>query len=265
MTTIPVATTDYLEQDPPLRGQQYVCLSFISPEDVILKRDTFYFGRFMAAVGQDVANLFDGIEDQFKDDATTRETVRMLRQRYSYLTSPQDLDSEYKFFVDKRSVDLDKEFNEQVSFQTSIRGIKVRGVTESLPEAMKRVEVIKRFDDKHNVYVAEVGCWCPWSPNPDDVKDSVFAETQLNTLMKSYKDNLAVRDEYYTARKRGLVASISKQEPATWSSRGTVDVAEVVQVQVADADAAAAPSEGPDAAAASAPAPAPAVVEIENI
>ena len=27
--------TDYLDIDPPINGQNYVCLSFVSPEDII--------------------------------------------------------------------------------------------------------------------------------------------------------------------------------------------------------------------------------------
>jgi hypothetical protein len=30
---------DYLDEDKPLRGQNYVCLSFISPEDVLIDKE----------------------------------------------------------------------------------------------------------------------------------------------------------------------------------------------------------------------------------
>jgi hypothetical protein len=35
------------------------------------------------------------------------------------------------------------------------------------------------MDNKFNVYV-QGGCWCPWSPNPDDITDQEYAETNLN-------------------------------------------------------------------------------------
>jgi hypothetical protein len=218
--TVSVEERDYLDQDPPLRGQGYVCLSFLSPEEIIVKREAFYFSKFLEAVGQDVSNLLDGISTKFgSTDPDVMETVRILRARYSYLDKPQDLDSEFKFFMEKKSTDLDKQFNESVQFRTSVRGIKVRGVYESLPEAVNRVEAIKRFDTKHNVYVAEIGCWCPWSPNPEDIKDVKYAETQLNTLMKSYKDNASVRDEHYQTRKDDLIKAISERAPQTHSEQ----------------------------------------------
>ncbi len=225
--TVPVEEKDYLDQDPPLRGQGYVCLSFLSPEEIIVKREAFYFNRFLHAVGQDVSNLLDGIATKFGSDADVQETLRILRARYSYLNKVEDLDNEFKFFMEKRSVDLDKEFNESVQFRTSVRGIKVRGVYESLPEAINRVEAIKRFDNKHNVYVAEIGCWCPWSPNPEEIKDVKYAETQLNTLMKSYKDNASVRDEHYQTRKDDLIKAIAERAPKTHSEQtAEEDIAE---------------------------------------
>ena len=34
---------DYLEEDKPIPGQKYVCLSFISPEKVLDDKNTFNF------------------------------------------------------------------------------------------------------------------------------------------------------------------------------------------------------------------------------
>ena len=34
---------DLLDEDKPISGQKYVCLSFISPENHIKKRELFYF------------------------------------------------------------------------------------------------------------------------------------------------------------------------------------------------------------------------------
>ena len=42
MSTSPVVytkETDYLDEDKPIRGQNYVCLSFLSPEDVLANKD----------------------------------------------------------------------------------------------------------------------------------------------------------------------------------------------------------------------------------
>jgi hypothetical protein len=38
---------DFLNTDPSIRGQEYVCLSFISPETLLEKKELFFFERFM--------------------------------------------------------------------------------------------------------------------------------------------------------------------------------------------------------------------------
>lgn len=40
-------TEDFLDTDPAIRGQEYCCLSFISPEKVLEKKDLFFFREFM--------------------------------------------------------------------------------------------------------------------------------------------------------------------------------------------------------------------------
>ena len=38
---------DLLDEDKPLAGQKYVCLSFVSPEKIIKQRETFMFEKFV--------------------------------------------------------------------------------------------------------------------------------------------------------------------------------------------------------------------------
>ena len=38
---------DFLENDDPIRGQEYVCLSFISPESVIADKNLFFVKKYM--------------------------------------------------------------------------------------------------------------------------------------------------------------------------------------------------------------------------
>jgi len=34
---------DLLDEDKPIAGQKYVCLSFVSPEDILKNKNLFYF------------------------------------------------------------------------------------------------------------------------------------------------------------------------------------------------------------------------------
>jgi hypothetical protein len=193
--------SDYLDQDPPLRSQNYVCLSFISPEDVIKKKEVFFFEEFLKHISADMSEFFTNLKGKYPDDAGTLTTIQ---ERYAYLFSPNSINDEFSFFQSTHSQQLEEIYHKENKFQTSIRGIKVRGVFDTIREAEIRAQVLKKMDDKFNVYVAQVGCWCPWSPNPEDIENQEYAETHLNTMMKHYKDNQDKKDIFYQERKREL-------------------------------------------------------------
>jgi hypothetical protein len=219
MSLTPTSECDFLDQDPPLRGQNYVCLSFVSPEDVLKKKEVFVFEKFMASFSSSMGEFFDRLTEKYPDDS---DALRSIRERYSFVFKPENLQNEYNYFQDSNSAALEDDFYKQNDFQTSIRGIKIRGTFDTLREAEIRAQVLKKLDDKFHVYVAQVGCWCPWSPNPDEIQNQEYAESHLNTLMKHYKQNQDKRDVFYEERKRDLQFTKVKegvQEEDEWTRR----------------------------------------------
>lgn len=255
---ISVKEADFLDQDPPLRAQNYVCLSFVSPEDVIKGKDVFFFEEFMKGMSDDMSNFFDNLKIKYPDD---EGTLNVIKERYSYLFDRESITEEYQSFVGKNSAVLESEYHKRIDFKTSIRGIKVRGVFDTLKEAEIRAQVLKKMDDKFNVYVAQVGCWCPWSPSPEDIENQEYAETHLNTMMKQYKDNQDKKDVFYQERKRdlqfnNLKAKIVEEDPWLATKEGPTvvpvesvvpvdDVAPVTTVDPVDVDATVPPSLSP--------------------
>jgi hypothetical protein len=188
---------DYLDQDPQLRGQNYVCLSFISPENIIRKKDTYFFEYFLKNFSQDMNEFFTNLSEKYSND---KPLINSIKDRYSYIFDPKMIEEEYNFFLRMNSDELEKKYLEHNNFQTSVRGLKVRGVFDTRREAEIRAQVLKKIDDKFNVYVADVGCWLPWDPNPDSVDEQEFMESQLNTLMKKYKENQMKKDIFFQER-----------------------------------------------------------------
>ncbi len=189
---------DYLDEDKPIRGQNYVCLSFISPEDVLANKDVFYMGRFLQRFSKDMGTLFNALKTKYPGD---EDMLNGIREANQYVFDETDLQDQYRFFKDVNSADLEKEFHEKNDFKTSIRGIKVRGVFDTLKEAQNRADFLKKGGDKFDIFVGQVGVWCPWSPNPHDMEDVQYAEAQLNTLMSKYKDNVTQKDIFFEQRK----------------------------------------------------------------
>ena len=163
---------DFLEADDPIRGQGYVCLSFISPENVLKNKNLFMVRRFLA-------NLIN--EKNINLDKEFLDTI----------------DEKFDDFLYTRSESLEKEFYEKNDFQTTVRGVKVRGVYDTMQEAQVRAKLLQKKDKNFNVFVGQVGFWLPWDPNPHNIENQEYFESELNELVKKYKENQDSKDDHF--------------------------------------------------------------------
>ena len=175
--SIPDSTVkeDHLDVDTPIPGQQFVCLSFVSPEKILEQKETFFRKAF------------------WKYMKTNYDTIDFALI--------ENLETLYATFIDQEEQALEESFHEGNAIQTTIRGLKVRGTYNSKHEADIRAKVLQKLDRSHHVFVAPVGYWLPWDPSEDAIQDQVYQEEQLNELMKNYKTNELKRDEYYETQK----------------------------------------------------------------
>lgn len=173
--------TDYLDIDPPINGQNYVCLSFVSPEDVIEDRHAFNVSKYLQSIAKSEDKDFDKLMSQYTD------------------------------FCYKHEDSLQKEFDERNEFKTSVRGIKVRGVYQSKQEAELRASKLHKSDSNFHVFVGQVGYWLPWNPCADKIEDETFADTQLNELMTKYKENNVNKDIFYEEQKRDKIRAAQEE------------------------------------------------------
>ena len=220
---------DYLTEDKESPGQRYCLLSFLSPENVLAKKDLFFFQKFLnnyevqwktknleAFLAKQV-NDFNGKMDaeaarlDSEDQRKGADICRASRVRLDdMLTSYQDylkknakelnqtkIKEDYENFMYMNGKKLEDDFHAANDFQTTVRGLKIRGSYGSQEEASARAKKLQKSDGVHNIFVGEVGRWLPWDPSPNNVQEQEYAEDQLNTLMKSYKDNEEARDQFY--------------------------------------------------------------------
>ena len=106
-TLVSVKEQDYLDQDPPLRGQNYVCLSFISPEDIIKKKDVFMFEKFINNFSEEMNEFFNNLSQKYKDDI---DLLNTMKERYEYLFDTDKIGEQFVFFTGKNSEELEKEY-----------------------------------------------------------------------------------------------------------------------------------------------------------
>jgi hypothetical protein len=89
----------------------------------------------------------------------------------------------------------------------TLSGIKVRGVFATYESACEYAKKVQTSDPYFNVFVGEMGKWLPFDPAPDSdaVKDSEYANTQLNQMMKAYVENQEKAKIYHEQRKAEMV------------------------------------------------------------
>jgi hypothetical protein len=243
---------DFLEEDPEIRSQKFVLLSFLSPENVLDSKDQFFFGEFVKQYEIDykirnletfLVSIVRGINEKLtkesdKMDASgadlsgvaasalaeasalcrkSRLNIGNILETYSGYVKENDahikkttIKEAYDDFMFKNQTKLEEAFFAKNEFRTSIRGLKVRGVTGTHGEAVAMSKKLQRNDTIHNIFLGEVGKWLPWDPKPHQVQDQEYAEDQLNTLMKRYKDNEDARDKFVSEQRQELSRGAKK-------------------------------------------------------
>jgi len=185
---------DLLDEDKPVAEQKFVCLSFISPENIIKQREVHFFEEFVKQW-----NFSKEIEkyNQFLGFLSFKYNlnIEQLNTDFSdFIDEEKDnlyttVSDEYKNFLDINEEKLLKTFNEANTFQTSVRGIKVRGCFASQQEAELRCKMLRELDPNHDVYVGPVGVWMPFHPEAYKTGRVEYLEKELNELMHEKNKN----------------------------------------------------------------------------
>lgn len=231
---------DFLDEDTEIPGQKYVLLSFLSPEKVLEKKDLFFFKKFLQAYEVDwkIKNLEKFLIETAKKANDELEAHAVELEKKDQFDAAQicrknclpikDIMDLYESFIQKSRNEINKtkiaesyddfmyankskledEFYALNEFQTSIRGVKIRGVYSNTKEAEIKAKKLQHKDKYHNIYMAEVGKWTPWDPNPHEVKDQSYSNDQLNSLMQKYRENEDSREKFFEERTK---TSSSKQ------------------------------------------------------
>lgn len=201
---------DYLEQDPEIRNQNFVCLSFVSPEDILKSKETFLLEKFVQHISTKLNECVDNLE---KTNPDISNDLRSFKELYEPIFNTNKIHENFRNFITQNNTPLEDEFHKQNDFQTSIRGIKVRGVYNTIDEAQHRSKQLQSIEqNKFSIYIAQVGCWCPWSPHPDNIENQEFAESSLNTLMHKYDENVEKSQHFYNERKNDLTKRLQEEE-----------------------------------------------------
>ena len=177
----PPKVTDYLDEDPIIDAQKYVCMSFMSWKNV--KRED-QFEKIFGGISPKLTELFG-----------------------SYVTKKINVDDVSEMMVKLKCIlhenrKLLDEREEKEKFQG---GVKFRGAFPTIEEAEARAKLLSdNYDPNFHIFRGEGFKWVPFNPDPNMVDGQVYYEKELNDLMKTTKDELAEKKQTEEERKKKL-------------------------------------------------------------
>ena len=194
--TINPKYVDVLDEDKPIAGQRFSCISFLSPEKIIKAREMFSFEQFLKqwelSKSVDVFTHFLhflAYKYSLNFDALNDDLKEFCKEEKDKLFAASTLEDEYKNFLDTNEADLDNKYNALHNFQTSVRAVKVRGSYPTQEEAELRCKMVREVDPNHDVYVGPVGMWLPFHPEAYKTGRVEYLEEELNQLMHEKRNN----------------------------------------------------------------------------
>ena len=199
---------DLLEEDKPIAQQKFVCVSFVSPENIITSKQEYMFNHFVKSW-----DLLKSMEKYAKFTAflaykynldpaeVNNDVAEFCKDESAALNeASHSISQDYKTFLEKHGDKLEEQYNEDHNFQTSVRGLKVRGVFPTQSEAEMRAKLLRGVDPYFDVFVGPVGVWMPWDPDAYKTGRVEFLEDELNKLMHKKRDNEEAAKDYFDER-----------------------------------------------------------------
>ncbi len=186
---------DLLDEDKPVAGQKFACISFISPEKVIKQREMFEFEQFLKQwdMNKSLEKFnhflsFLSYKYNLKMDDLSTDLQEFCKEEKDnlFLTTLED---DYKTFLDTNEERMNEEFRKQHDFQTNVRGLKIRGSYPTQQEAELRCKMLREVDPNHDVYVGPVGTWIPFHPEAYKTGRVEYLEDELNQIMNEKEKN----------------------------------------------------------------------------
>jgi len=180
---------DLLEEDKPISGQKFCCLSFLSPEKILKDKRIFLFEKFLKYFDYEksvkkFSQFLNFISYKYELDF-----AKIMKDFEEFLTCEKEkiveggIEDDYKNFLDVKEDELQDQFDLLHNFKTNVRGIKLRGSFQTQEEAQLRCRMLREIDPNHDIYVGQVGMWMPFDPDAYRTGNVEYMESELNNLM----------------------------------------------------------------------------------
>jgi len=225
---------DLLEEDKPIAGQKFVCMSFCSPEKVLKQKQIFFFEEFLKnwEFNKSMEKFLQFVNFiSFKYNVSFEDLNKDFKdfvQEEKNNLAKSNLSDDFKTYLDNHEDDLQKKFDIENNFQTSTRGLKIRGVYPTQEEAELRCKMLREIDPNHDIMVGPVGMWMPWDPEAYKTGRVEYMEEELNQLMHEKQKNetnakSAFEQRVKETKQKAIEENIKKAEKTGNALSQTID------------------------------------------
>jgi hypothetical protein len=225
---------DLCDEDAPIAGQKFACMSFISPEKVLKQREVYIFDQFVKRwdFTKSMAKFADFLAFlSYKYSLNHPEMMELFEEfvkEEREVLQKSSVEDDYKNFLDKNEDKIVEQFQKENAFQTSVRGLKVRGVFSTQEEAENKCKKLRESDPNHDIYVGPVGIWIPWDPDAYKTGRIEFMEEELNQLHhEKLKNEEKAKQEFdrrlKETKKRAIEENMEKAEKSGNVLTQTID------------------------------------------
>jgi hypothetical protein len=197
---------DLCDEDSPIAGQKFACLSFVSPEKILKRRELFLFEQFVKQwdFTKSAEKFLEFINFlAYKYNLNVENVIgdynEFIKEEGDKLKQNSVLD-DFNNFMDRNEDKLNERFNKENNFQTSVRGLKIRGVFPTQEEAQNKCVALRKKDPNHDIFVGPVGVWMPWDPDAYKTGKVEFMEDELNKLHEEKVKNETLAKQEFDKR-----------------------------------------------------------------
>ena len=225
---------DLCDEDTPIAGQKFACISFVSPEKILKKREVYLFDQFIKQweFSKSMERYFEFIhfiafKYNLKVEGLTNDFNEFVKEENDKLKK-SGIEDDYKNFMDKHEDKLNEQFGREHAFQTSVRGLKIRGVFPTQEEAEMKSKKLREQDPNHDIFVGPVGIWVPWDPDAYKTGRVEHLEEELNALHKEKLKNEEMAKKEFEERvrdtkKKAIMENIEKAKKSGNVLTQTID------------------------------------------
>jgi hypothetical protein len=225
---------DLCDEDLPIAGQKFACLSFISPEKILKQREIFMFDEFLKQwdFKKSMDKFFDFLHFlSFKYSLNVENVIKdytdFIEEEGPKLREV-GAETDYKNFLDKNEETLTQKFQKANGFRTSVRGLKIRGVFPTQDEAEMKCKKLRDMDPNHDILVGPVGIWLPWDPDAYKTGRVEFLGDELNQLHhEKMKNEEKAKEEFEKrvkeAKKKAIEDNVKNAQKSGNKLTQTID------------------------------------------